>query len=107
MGSFRFGRGQRLVKLLSAKNKGIACTDGTERERGEGGCTHAVPARFYLDVSFLSEELATGSSLREEGVNNCNHGVSVYVPHGKGVVKQMGTKEIKPTGRSMISSVRM
>jgi len=81
--------------------------DRSDRKRGEKGVTHPVPARFYLDISFLSEELATGSSLREEGVNNCNHGVSVYIPHGKGVVKQMGTKEIKPTGRSMISSVRM
>jgi hypothetical protein len=72
-----------------------------------GRFTHSVPAGFYLDVCFLGEELAAGRSLGEEGVKNCYHGVSVNVPHGKGIVKHEWAEKVEATGGRMVSSIRM
>jgi hypothetical protein len=74
---------------------------------GEGFLTHSVPAGFYLDFCFLGEELAACCSLGEEGVENCYHGVSVYVPHGKGIVKQKWAEKVQAASRSMVSSIRV
>ena len=73
----------------------------------EGGFTHSVPAGLYWDVCFLGEELGACCSAGEERVDYCYHGVSVYVAHGKGIVKQKWAEKVEATGRGMMSSIRM
>jgi len=47
-----------------------------------------------LDFCAVGHELLSGFSLWEEGEEDCDHGVSVYIAHCKGIVEEMGTEVI-------------